>query len=311
MRHYFMAYNDSSVRTGEADTRWCEGLFRSGCICGRCHRVLPHVRHERVLLRRRPGGYLFNSISGAVSASFLMETGSPVGNRFREDGWVAIFPGGWIIRSDLLRLLGGPPISALGSVLLSGGERLGDFSVLTPERLLVRGGLRSELTGACPACGGVRYYPLPQPHHGGMWYLLRSSVATEQAIYDLGTGGLALRADVYERVVAQKHPGLLFQQLPLRDEPDDGLPAGLKPYLTSEEQAAMGSILWRDYGASQRRAIAARKGLEEAMEPYRRAQKSAVTMEDYYRIIYGDDSTQIQRLREHGEAHLPVPWKRE
>ena len=54
------------------------------------------------------------------------------------------------------------------------------------------------------------------------------------------------------RVVAQNFPGLNFYELPIRDEPEDGLPADLKPYLTPEEQAAMGDILWRDANKDRR-----------------------------------------------------------
>ncbi len=214
-----------------------------------------------------------------------------------------------IVRNDLMAALGSPTPCEIGSVVLTSGEKLGGFQFLLAERIQVRGGMQSELMGVCPECGSVNYYPLPQPHKGGVRYLLKSCVEKPLSIYKLAVGGLALREDVYNRVVAQNFPGLNFYELPIRDEPEDGLPANLKPYLTPEEQAAMGGILWRDYEASQRRAEAAKKELEIAMEPYRRAEKAA-TMEDYYRIIYGEDSPQLKRVRERGEGHLPPPGRR-
>lgn len=280
---YFAMWSDPQF--AEADNPWRDDLVRSDRMCPRCGHLRPGRKMGNTVLKQRPGDHPLNGIRGMLD--------------------------GWIVRSDLLALLGAADIGEAAPICLATGEELNGFSYLLADRVLARGGLESAINGACAACGRVRYYPLPQPHKGGVRYLLKASISGHLAVYDVRIGVLALREDVYERVSAKNLPGLNFYELPLRDEPEDGLPAGLKPYLTSEEQAAMGSILWRDYGASQRRAIAARKGLEEAMEPYRRAQKSAVTMEDYYRIIYGDDSTQIQRLRDRGEAHLPVPWRRE
>ncbi len=88
------------------------------------------------------------------------------------------------------------------------------------------------MNGLCSACGRVLYYPLPQPHKGGVRYLLKSSVSDHLAVYGVKVGVLAVREDVYERVAAKNFPGLNFYELPIRDEPEDGLPAGLKPYLT-------------------------------------------------------------------------------
>jgi|GEM_PF-2287305 len=278
---YFAMWSDPPF--AEADKQWREDLIQSGRMCPRCGHLRPGCKMGNTLLMRWPGDYPLNGIRGMLD--------------------------GWIVRSDLLALLGATDIGEAAPICLARGEEVDGFSYLLADRVLARGGPESDVMGACSVCGSVNYYPLPQPHKGGVRYLLKASISGHLAVYDVRIGVLALREDVYERVSSKNFPGLNFYELPIRDEPEDGLPADLKPYLTPEEQAAMGSILWRDYEASQRRAAAAKKGLEKAMEPYRRAEKAA-TMEEYYRMIYGEDSPQLRRVRERGEAHLPPPGRR-
>ncbi len=109
MTRYFAMWTDSSVRAGEADTGWCEELVKSGCICLRCCHLLPDIKLEKVILRRRPGNYALISAGGAVTASFLKSVGSPAGVGFLDSARIAISIGGRIVRGDLLALLGADP----------------------------------------------------------------------------------------------------------------------------------------------------------------------------------------------------------
>ena len=274
---YFAVRSDPPA--AEADKQWIARLLQIGQVCSLCANLSPGVKIGMAVLQKRPGHYPMTNLGPA--------------------------PRIWIVQDDVLTALDSPEGYESGPIFLATKEVLDSFHFLIAEKLLVRGGAESNLMGACSHCGAIKYWPQRGPDE----YVLRKYLSEEKPIYDLWVGGLALREDVYDRVAAKNFPGLNFYELPIRDEPEDGLPADLKPYLTPEEQAAMGDVLWRDYEASQRRAAAAKKGLEKAMEPYRRAEKAA-TMEEYYRIIYGEDSPQLGRVRERGEAHLPPPGRR-
>lgn len=259
MTRYFAMWSDSSVRAGEADMGWCEELVKSGCICVRCCHLLPDIKLEKVILRRRPGNYALISVGGAVTASFLKSVGSPAGIGFVDSAHIAIFIGGWIVRRDLLTFLDTSANAAVASIFLPNGEKLNDFYLVTPERLLVRGnahvgtakvrgGEKAEISGVCPGCGEIRYWPGRREDR----YILAQSLGHAHPIYDLWTGGLALREDIYSRVRVKNFPGVQFYEIPVRDEPVDGLPASLLPYLTPEEQATMGDILYRDANKDRR-----------------------------------------------------------
>ena len=227
MTRYFAMWSDPPF--AEADKQWSESVVQSGRACARCGHLLPGQKIGPVILKRRPGDYPLNGIHGMSD--------------------------GWMLRNDLLALLALSETPASGQVvpvsLADGGQAKG-FYFLLAERIFARGQRESTIAGACPACGSVNYYPLPQPHKGGVRYLLKSSIEKPLPTYELTVGVLALREDVYNRVVAQNFPGLNFYELPIRDEPEDGLPANLKPYLTPEEQQAMGDILWRDANKDRR-----------------------------------------------------------
>ncbi len=220
MTRYFAMWSDTPF--AEADKQWRESVLQSGLACPRCGNLLPEKKIGRAVLAKRPGDYPITNLGLSLRV--------------------------WIVRNDLLAMLDGPAVREIGPISVTNGEELDGFGFLVAEKLLVRGGLKSEITGVCKGCGRIRYWPQRAIDE----YILGRSLSIAKSIYDLRIGGLALREDVYNRVVAQNFPGLNFYELPIRDEPEDGLPANLKPYLTPEEQQAMGDILWRDANKDRR-----------------------------------------------------------
>ena len=220
MTRYFAMWSDTPF--AEADKQWRESVLQSGLACPRCGNLLPEKKIGRAVLAKRPGDYPITSLGPA--------------------------PIVWVVREDLMAALEAPGMGEAGPIFLASGETLKGFRFLVAEELLARGGTESNIAGVCDYCGWLRYWP--QPYSVGS-YLLRCNISDPRPVYG-GIGGLALREDVYNRVVAQNFPGLNFYELPIRDEPEDGLPADLKPYLTPEEQAAMGDILWRDANKDRR-----------------------------------------------------------
>ncbi len=239
---YFAMRNDSNVRLEKASEDWCGELVQSNSVCVYCRRSLPGSKFGKVVLRGPPKAYYLNSIDAVIPIRYLKKMEFSGSDVFVGGTRIALLINGWIVGHDLLILLNGSAAMEVIPIFLASGEKLKDFQFVMPERLLVRGGARATISGVCVGCGKIAYWPGREADE----YILRPSISVEKPVYGLWTGGMALREDVYERILSKKFPGLNFYELPIRDEPEDGLPPGLKPYVTPEEQAAMVDILWRD-----------------------------------------------------------------
>jgi hypothetical protein len=108
------------------------------------------------------------------------------------------------------------------------------------------------LKGACDKCGLTYYWPQPAREED-KWYLVREVLNEARAIYDGTAVSLLLREDVFDRIRRLDLTQVRLRELPILDEPLDGLPADLPTYLTAERQKDLGELLTRDVTEYDRR----------------------------------------------------------
>jgi hypothetical protein len=158
-------------------------------------------------------------------------------------------------RDLLLDMLGPNGIRDVDAVPVMGspGAAAANCLAFKPKRsILVRGQSTSTLKGACDKCGLTYYWPQPA-REPEKWYLVREALNEERAIYDGTAVTLVLREDVFDRVKRLDVKEIRLRELPILDEPLDGLPANLPTYLTPERQKEFGDLLTRDVTEYDRR----------------------------------------------------------
>ena len=224
---YFVLKSAASGRRAQFDPAWETEVAESGGACSKCEWRLPGARIGKVQLRTAPDNHALRVVPSRLDIR--------------------------IVRTDLIDALGAAIFSCaeIGPLILPDGKEVSGYSfIVAEEQILLRGGPKSTIEGVCLACGRIYYWPLPYGVEDR--YVLRRSLAEKKPLYRLHAGGLALREDIHQRVSSVGFKDIYLYELPIREEPEDGLPADLKPYLTPEEQAAMGDILFRDANKDRR-----------------------------------------------------------
>lgn len=121
-----------------------------------------------------------------------------------------------------------------------------NYLALEPHHsVLVRGQSVSTLKGACETCGHLNYWPGPA-REPDRWYLVRMSLKDEAPIYDGIAALLILRKDIYERAKKLNLRTHRMREIPILDEPLDGLPRDLSPAISPEHRRKLGDLLNRD-----------------------------------------------------------------
>jgi hypothetical protein len=130
-----------------------------------------------------------------------------------------------VIRHDMMRVL-----QSFGSgdfetipLLDRQGKQVEGFTAIRLRKIKARGAATSDYFGRCALCGRVYYWP--RPREG--WYVLRPSIADRRAIYQLQTGPLLVSEELKAGLIAAGIEGMEYEELPVVDEPCDGLPADL------------------------------------------------------------------------------------
>ncbi len=182
----------SSKSSCEADHEWAE-KFRSECKCPGCGARKRECleRPIDVRLNQKPDISALNTVM-PVSVS--------------------------IVRTDFLNLFAdeAPRWFLIGRVLDATGCPVEGFaSYVGRKRLIIRGGPESTRR-TCDVCGRFVYCPL------GSWYVMRSSL-TGQPLYEGEVANLVLTEEMRMRIDRKRWKGIYVCELPVRDEPLDGI----------------------------------------------------------------------------------------
>lgn len=133
-----------------------------------------------------------------------------------------------VARVDFLSLFGDAVQQhlQLGKVYLGDGTPQNDFVTFTAKRrLVIRGSRRSSYAGMCPACGRHKYiafYP---------FYTLRAGYWKQPLYVPWREKGLVVSQELFSRIDRRKWKGISIFELPIVDEPRDGIDALPKDYV--------------------------------------------------------------------------------
>jgi len=126
-----------------------------------------------------------------------------------------------LVRIDLLNVLREFMESRfrLGTVTDVSGEPYPDFVTCTTAQCLPLRGNHSSLLGSCPACGHIRYYPMPF----GKEYIVRDSLSAGISVYMPHSGKLVVRGDILALIPDAIRRELRFKEIPVVEEARDGI----------------------------------------------------------------------------------------
>lgn len=107
-----------------------------------------------------------------------------------------------------------------GQVLGPLGQIYDEFITLTaPYIICPRGGTQSQYS-ICTVCGNSGYYPMPHNYHR---YLVRSDLETSRLLYLSGIYNWIIHESLLARIDLKTRKKLRITELPVREEPEDGI----------------------------------------------------------------------------------------